>query len=181
MAQAALGMPENTARYGLAYGYGEIDVNDPNGDTQTGEVSQPLNLIYSDWLPVGGRFWLELQYLTSNLPASQTSIGQHVQQRNVTAVAQKNFRLARYFAPWLGFGIQLSQAEYSRRHTITDDGYLQQLYDDRETNFVSVVINSTTDWDISRHLAAGIKLEQSLTIGNNLNSNNISVIFLYQP
>jgi len=56
---AVIGLPDKTARYGVALDVSKVDVTDPDGSNPDKETMIPLTLIVTDWLAFGNRYWLE--------------------------------------------------------------------------------------------------------------------------
>jgi len=176
---AVIGLPENTARYGMALGSAQIDIDEPDGGSPQASSTVPINLIVTDWLVSGSRYWLELFHVKNSYQASETIVGQNIRHTTLRAYIQKNLKVSPKFSPWLGAGLTVSQTRYSTRHTEASDGYLLQKLDDRSSNTLGFVINAVVDWEVKRNWFAGLKADQTFNFGNNLNARGAAMYFLY--
>jgi hypothetical protein len=179
-AAVPLGMPESTAKIGYSAGYVLVSVDDPDGDTETATGGQPAGLIYTDWLFGDFRHWTELYYYGANLDASTNKIGQDVKRYGLRFSLQKSFRLIEKWAPWFGLGLDVSQAKYTVRYTKTDDGFLDQKFDDRDEVAVSLLVNAVSEWSIARDWSVALKLEQSVPLSSDVTEFLVSGAVLYR-
>jgi len=169
VAAVPLGLPESTAKIGYSAGLAWVSIDDPDGDTQAATGTQPFGLIYTDWFLGDFRYWSEVYYYSASLDASATDIGQDVERYGARFSVQKNFRVMQRWAPWLGAGVDLSQAKYTLRHTLTDDGlYLGNRYDDRDEFAVSLLLNAVSEWSLSENWSVSLKLEQSIPLSGDV-------------
>jgi hypothetical protein len=179
-AAVPLGMPESTAKIGYSAGYVVVSVDDPDGDTETATGGQPAGLVYTDWLFGDFRHWTELYYYGATLDASPNNIGQDVKRYGLRFSLQKSFRLIEKWAPWFGLGLDVSQAKYTVRYTKTDDGFLDQKFDDRDEVAVSLLVNAVSEWSIARDWSVALKLEQSIPLSSDVTEFLVSGTVLYR-
>jgi hypothetical protein len=179
-AAVPLGMPESTAKIGYSAGYVVVSVDDPDGDTETATGGQPAGLVYTDWLFGDFRHWTELYYYGATLDASPNNIGQDVKRYGLRFSLQKSFRLIEKWAPWFGLGLDVSQAKYTVRYTKTDDGFLDQKFDDRDEVSVSLLVNAVSEWSIARDWSVALKLEQSIPLSSDVTEFLVSGTVLYR-
>ena len=177
---APLGLPTSTAKIGYALGGANLVISDPDGDTQRKWATQPLALLYTDWLTGDIRYWAELFYYQTGLDATTQHIGQNVTNYGLRLSLQKSFRVAQYWAPWLGAGINLSQANFDTRHRVDEDGYLLESYADRDVNVVALVLNIVSEWPLTPDWTLGVKLEQSLPTDSDISESSASLLVLYR-
>lgn len=177
---APLGLPKSTAKIGYGIGAGYVSVDDPDGDTKNSTTVLPFNFIYTDWIKGDIRQWTELYYYKTSLDADVNNIGQDVERYGVRFSLQKSFRLAKSWSPWLGAGIDLSNASYSARHTKDSEGFLIQAYPDREETDVSILLNLISEWSLQQDWTIGAKLEQSIPIGGDIMEFSAVITILYR-
>ena len=177
---APLGLPQNTAKIGYSAGIARVSVDDPDGDTTSTTGGQPVGLIYSDWFLGDFRYWSELFYYSASLDATTNNIGQDVKRYGVRLSAQKSFRIIEKWAPWLGLGLDLSQAKYTLRYTKTEDGYLDKRFPDRDEFAVSLLVNAISEWSIARDWSVALKLEQSIPLSSDVSEFLVSGAVLYR-
>ena len=177
---APLGLPKNTAKIGYGIGGAHISVDDPDGDTQGKWDVQPLTLVYSDWLVSGYRHWSEVYFYQTSLDPTSTSVGQDVERVGLRFSLQKNIRLNKSFAPWIGGGLDVSRVDYSVRHTKDSDGFLIESFDDRNENAVSLILNVMNEWTIQSDWSIAAKLEQSVAIQSDISDFLATVNLLFR-
>jgi hypothetical protein len=180
LAAVPLGLPQSTAKIGYSAGFVWLSVDDPDGDTKTSIGAQPVGLIYTDWFIGDFRYWSELFYYSASLDASTNSIGQDVERYGVRFSMQKSFRVVEKWAPWLGLGLDVSQAKYTLRHTKDDEGYLAERYPDRDEMAVSLLVNAISEWSIARDWSVALKLEQSIPLSGDVTEFLVSGAVLYR-
>lgn len=180
LAAVPLGLPQNTAKIGYSAGFAWVSVDDPDGDTKAAIGGQPIGLIYTDWFIGDFRYWTEAYYYSASLDASSTNIGQDVQRYGVRFSTQKSFRVVEKWAPWLGLGLDVSQAKYTVRHTKTDDGFLKEKFPDRDEIAFSLLINAVSEWSIANDWSIALKLEQSIPLSSDVYEFLISGAVLYR-
>ena len=180
LAAVPLGLPESTAKIGYSAGFLWLSVDDPDGDTESATGGQPVGLIYTDWLFGDFRHWTELYYYSASLDASSKNIGQDVERYGARFSLQKNFRIVQKWAPWVGLGLDVSQAKYTLRHTKTDDGFLDQRFDDRDEVAVALLVNAVSEWTVARNWSVALKLEQSIPLSSDVTEFLVSGAVLYR-
>jgi hypothetical protein len=176
---AAIDMPENTARFGYALGMARLSIDDPDGATDTVTEVQPITFTYTNWLNGGYRYWSELYYQQTSLDASTTAIGQDIAQYGLRFSVQRNLPMGDNWTPWLGLGLDLSRSDYSKRHTVDSDGFLLERFSDRDETGLGLVINLVTEWGLRDDWYLSAKLEQIIPLGNGLKATSLSIGVLY--
>ena len=159
---APLGLPKNTAKIGYAVGAAYLSIDDPQGDTEDTWAAQPVNLIYTDWFVSDTRYWAQMFYYKTSLKADSTNIGQDVERYGLRFSVQKSARVIRSWAPWFGVGLDISQANYTLRHTKDLDGYLLDAFPDRSETGIALVFNLTSEWALVRDWNIAATFEQSV-------------------
>lgn len=178
---APLGLPKSTAKIGYGVGGAHVSVDDPNGNTEEKWGVQPFTLVYSDWLFSDIRHWSELYYYETSLDSSSTNVGQDVERTGFRVSLQKNFRVGKSFSPWIGGGLDVSQVQYSVRHTKDNEGFLDTQFGDRDEVAVSFVFNVMSEWSLMRDWSIGAKLEQSIAVESDISDTlaTINLLFRY--
>jgi len=177
---APLGLPKSTAKIGYAVGAAYVSVDDPQTSKTDEWASQPLSLIYTDWMVTDIRYWASLYYLKANLDATNKSAGQDAERFGVRFSLEKSIRLTQAWAPWFGIGIDVSKAEYSVRHTIDEEGFLLETFPDRSETTAAVVFSALSEWSLARDWSVGLKLEQSVPVTGDISEFLTSVAVLYR-
>jgi hypothetical protein len=174
-----IGLPQQTAKVGVASGGGLFKVYDPNGDTAQALAVQPLQIFVTDWLVGRTKYWLTFYNQQYVLTASEQNIGQAVEQNGMRVLVQQNLALHRYWMPWVGVGFDVNYGEYRLRHHMDSDGYLTQRFADRDGINAGVVFSLTSEWQLSHSLSAGFQIEQVVPLGPTSRSTTATVLFMY--
>ncbi len=174
---AAIGMPQQTARVGIALGFANFTVDDPDGDSETEWAVRPINFIYTDRAFDSYRYWAEAFYHDTVLSASTSKIGQEIKQLGVRGSIQKEISRHTLGDSWLGAGLQLSYDDYKNRHTVDNAGFLAQTYSDRSGFESALLINYVLEKNIAGWDVAG-KLEKSIAIGDGTSEFSVFVALL---
>ena len=176
----ALGMPENTAKLGYAIGAAYLSVDDPVNKTGEEWAAVPVTLIHANWLFKDIRYWSEIYYYTATLDAAVNRVGQNVERYGVRFSLQKSLRLTRAWAPWFGVGMGVSQVSYTTRHTVDADGYLLDVYPDREQTAVALLFNMVSEWPLTRNLDIAAKLEGAMPVDGDVEEYSALISLLYR-
>lgn len=180
LSAAPLGLPQSTAKIGYSAGVARVSVDDPEGQTKSNIGGQPIGLIYTDWFLGGYRYWTEAYYYSATLDDTSNNIGQDVERYGLRFSLQKNFRIVQAWAPWLGAGLDVSQAKYTVRHTKDSEGFLLNQYPDRSETAVSLLVNAVSEWSLSQDWSVALKLEQSIPLSSDVSEFLVSGVLLYR-
>ncbi|MDH5302104.1 MAG: hypothetical protein OEW58_12155 [Gammaproteobacteria bacterium] len=178
---ALLGAPINTSSYAFGTGPASVTITDPDGERTTTHSSNLMSLAYSDWWHQDIRYWLQWQLLNADSQARGQEVGQSIQQQSVSLSLQKIWPLHSQFKPWLDIGLQAAYNQYSLRHTISDDGYLQQRFADRSSLSLGLITAMQAQWEMQHDWSVGFRAQQTLVPGNNINYRSINLLLHYQP
>ena len=176
--QAAIGLPESTAKIGFSFGAARLHVDDPVGDSEAVYAVQPLKVMYSEWLSGGYRTWFESYYQEASLSADEVHIGQYFQQSGIHFSVQKNIDVARYFKPWFGLGIDLSLGRYTQRHTKDDEGYLLESFSNRLEPTGGLLLYFVSEWQLSKEWSMGGNFLQRISLNQAVTQSSFSLFFL---
>ena len=178
---AALGQPQRTSMVGYSIGAAHVSVDDPAGNTKQNWALQPITLVYTArFWSKRIRYWSELYYYQTRLDAGLTTIGQDAKRYGMRLSFQKNLPISPKLSVWFGAGADISQAKYSTRYTVDNDGYLIKAYPDREETTFAGLINVVGEWTITRSWAIGAKLEQSIPLNGDIKESLAAVTLLYK-
>ncbi len=156
-----------------------MGVDDPVGLNPDAQSVVPLNLMLTDWLPDGKRYWLDLIFAQAAYASAPHKVGQNVRYISLRTFIQKDVKLADKIIPWVGVGLELSQTSYTIRHTKTSDGFLLEKFGDRSRLNLGLVFNLTADWELKNNWFIGMKIEQVFNPENNLNTRGGFAYLLY--
>lgn len=178
---AALGQPRRTSMLGYSIGAAYVSVDDPAGSTKTSWGLQPFTLVYTARLWSNGiRYWSELYYYQAMLDASPTKIGQDAERFGMRLSFQKKLQMIPNLSTWFGAGIGISQAKYTTRHTVGNDGFLIKAYPNRKETILAGVINVVSERSLTRNWTIAAKLEQSIPFDGRIQESLGAVVLLYR-
>jgi len=180
ISSAAIGLPENTIRYGLASNMGLYHVDDPQGESQKKFFVQPYNLLVTDWLPNAWRYNAEFYYASMLFKAESNKIGQTVEQYGSRLLLMYNVNTLKVWQPWFGLGMDFSYAQFSQRHSVDDEGFLTGQFDDRKTLNAAWVFQMATEWQLDRRWDAGLKVQYALPLNHSIQSLSLGLYLLYR-
>ncbi len=176
---AAIGMPQPSARIGLAVGVANMTVKDTESGTASEWVARPLNLIYTDLLFLSNyRYWAEAFYQDAVLPAATHQLGQRVKQLGARLSLQAPLPFFTTIDSWLGAGLQLSSDRYDRRHNLDADGYLAQQFPDRSEIGAALLLNFVAEKNLGG-LRVGVKAEQVIALGDGVSESTLALFLLF--
>ncbi|MBI3775097.1 MAG: hypothetical protein HY273_06020 [Gammaproteobacteria bacterium] len=180
VAQAGtLGLPDNTARIGYSAGPAYISI-DAARSAPNKTWSAVQSLIYTDWFLAGTRYWAALRYQQADFDAGVNKTGAHLTSYGARLSVQNSFRVTESFSPWLGFGLDITQNNYSKQFRVDSDGYLAERFAARSTLSSGVVLNAATEWSFGRAMHAGMQLEQLLSVNDKLRETTLWASLLYR-
>jgi len=177
-ADAALGLPESTARIGYSAGVARLDVNDPQGTTQSIYTIQPLKFIYTDWGQHGNRFWFEFFFQKAKITANEKQIGQRFTHSGVNLLIQKNFLINSAVRPWFGVGVGISMAQYKKRYTVDNEGYLLNSFPDRTSGSAGALLSVVNEWQMTKDSIIGGSFLQRIPLNKAITESLLSIYFL---
>jgi len=156
-----------------------MEVNEPDGSSPDKELVVPFTLIATDWLTHGNRYWLEFVNGRAAYSASESVVGQNLNYTAIRAVVQRHLTISKRVKPWFGVGLVVSRSSFSARHTKSNDGFLVQKFDDRSSNSLGLILNSTIDFQLEKKWYLGVKAEQTFSPSSGVNSLGAGVFLLH--
>lgn len=178
---AAIGLPENTMRYGAALSVANMKITEPDGRTPNRETMTPFTLIATDWLAYGNgnRYWIEYVNGSTSYSASEEVVGQNLNYSALRVIIQRHLNLGKHIKPWFGVGLSISRSTFRIRHTKTDDGFLKQQFDDRTSNRLGLIFNAAIDYQVEKKWFLGIKAEQTFNPSVSVNTLGAGIFLLH--
>jgi len=165
--------------FGYGVSVGEYQVNDPDGQTQPTSDDSIVHILYMNQMSRDKRWYAEYYQITVEYEAQANYIGQEVKTKGVNLAFQKRFSFTRSIRPWFGFGVNLTSNEFTKRHTVDEDGYLVQSYDDRSDETLSLLIDAAFDIDLTDDLSLDVRLQHTEPFSDSVISNTITFILFY--
>ena len=141
--------------YGVNVYYSTFSLDDQNGPTEKVSQFSPLNFFYADKLSFDSRYWTEMSYDSVVLAAGGNDVGQQVSVYGFNGAWQKRFRVSTEIKPWVGLGLSYAMVDTKKRHTIDDDGFLNQRYDDQRVNNVDLYFVASNHWKLNQQWDIG--------------------------
>lgn len=156
------------SKYSIVAGlsYDLLTVSESEGDTDSEGVLVPrigVELMMSriDKLSFGWRTFSE------TYDPSNDGIGLKIDVNQFDVTWLRNLRLSREIKPWIGGGLRTTIGEIKDRHTIDNDGFLDELYDDRDAGDVSLILQGQLVFDLKDNwgIVTGITYDIPLSEG----------------
>jgi hypothetical protein len=177
----AIGEPEKTRRIGWGVALERISTDDPDGSTDTADDGFPVNVVFTDAMDNGMRYWVEGFHQKTSLDPSVTNIGQDVTRYGVRASVQRRFSLGQDFQMWGGVGGVLAHEEYTSRFTVDQDGFLAQRFDPdpRNENLFSIQFDITKEWSLAPKWDLAAKALYAVPLGDGVEELGVAVYLLW--
>lgn len=155
---APLAAAAETFRFGVLPMVAGYDVYDPNGPTEQRAAFSIAGVILVD-MGRDSRLVGQLVHDSFQLSASTTNIAQDVSSTGANVEYQMMFRVMRGWKPWIGLGAGYASESYSNRYTVTPGGFKGASYPDRTKDDFTVVVNTSTEWQLNRDWDMGVHLQ----------------------
>lgn len=145
-------------KVGLSPAVVMFSIDDPDGDTEDYVGFQPFGITTVHDLNNKYRVMAVFNYFDFEVDPSTSEIGQSVEGYHVGTIIQRIIRIARGFNFHAGLGVSYTAADFTGRHTVAADGYLQDSYDDRSESLFSLLGNISKEWEVSKSFEIGADL-----------------------
>lgn len=169
-------------KFGAGFVAGDYTVQDPEGDTDSadetgvvGIITLPVNRNYPSW-----RYWFQLGHNSFEYEARTDQVGQEVTYTSLEGQIHLGFNVAREFKPWIGAGLGASLADYEGRHTIDEDGYLADSFEDRSETNTFLLLNAglaSTKLDAGFHV--GLAATHKIPFDDGIEATELNLFFLF--
>jgi len=176
---AAIGEVERTDRFGYALSVAYLSVDDSDGDTEGEWEVLPLNFIYTNQWLGGFRYWVEGFYQETTLDASTNDVGQDVERYGLRLALQHRATMIEAIQLFGGIGLVLSKDDFTKRHTVDNDGFLKQSYSDQTDNNVGFQVDVMSEWEINRRWDIAARALYEVPITNGVEEFSVSLVLLY--
>lgn len=178
---AAIGVPEQTARWGWGLSVDRVSVDDPDGATEHDTAWQPWNVYYTDQFIGAARYWLHGYYRTSTLLASETAIGQDVSSAGLAMSVQTRLAIDAAWDVFAGAGVYVARSEYKNRHNKDRDGFrmANDYAVDRAQTELGGQLNLLVETQLSQAWDIAGEVQVAAPFGDGVSDAGVTVIFLY--
>ena len=166
-------------KVGYSPSYVAYEITDPDGSTDSVSEFVPVSGVLVWKLTKKTRLWSQYSFLDAEIDSSETDIGQDIVSHEIVVNYQKQFALSRSFKPWFGLGLGFNSAEFTSRHTVDQDGFLDQVFEDRDEAFASIHANMSYEWEINNQVSFGLNADISVTNADAFDGFKIGAVLLY--
>jgi len=139
---------KNKHSMGVGLGVVSASIEDPNGSAETTPVIFPTFIYYVD-MSRDQRAVSKFSYYDFSLNASQTDIGQEVTSLSFAGIYEWRQRIKRDFKPFLGAGLSFNSESIKSRHTVDNEGFLDQRYQDLDNAGFSLLLSASIDIEVA--------------------------------
>ena len=150
--------------WGLYGKAGSYSVEDPNGSAADEFAFMPGAKITFPFSRRGKQFVGGVELIEFSLDASESNLGQDVSGYRVWGGYEHRFNISRSFKFWGGIGLTLDSVSFEKRHTIDEDGFLKERFDDRDEAYSGLTVYALSTIDVGRRSgwepALGVYIDQ---------------------
>lgn len=93
---------------------------------------------------------------------------------------QHNFRLSRYFKPWIGAGIVFNQYRSFDKFSTDSEGYAIAFYEDRDEQSFSVALSAALEYELFTGFSISPQIGYDLALGDGPSGLNAGVFLSYK-
>lgn len=149
-----------TIAEGLHYGVfvegGSATINDPDGDTGSKSLVTPGIEFGFDLSGRGKRITSGFKFISTEFDAGVDEIGQEVSGYGLFAAYEHRLVLSKTFKPWFGIGAGVNSLTYETRFTVDEDGFLQDVFEDREATEAALLLHIDNQFSLGETLKLGV-------------------------
>lgn len=153
-------------KLGISPAYALLSIEDPKGDTKDFSGLQPLGFTAIHDVNNKYRIMSTFNYYDFKVDPSGNQIGQKVKGYQISTSMQHIIRVARGMNFYAGGGVAYTNTDFTSRHTVAADGYLQDRYSDRSEDFFSLLANVSKEWEVSKSFEIGADVTYQYGIGD---------------
>lgn len=167
-------------KIGISPSYVFFTLEDPDGDTEDFDGFQAFGVTTIHDMNNKYRAASVFNYYDFKVDPSVNRIGQKVKGYQLGAMVQRIIRVARRLNFYAGVGLAYTKADFTSRHTVSPDGYLENRYDDRDESFCSILGNVSKEWKISKTIEIGADITYQYAIGDGFSGLKSAVSVFYR-
>ena len=168
------------SKVGVAPGFLLATVEDPDGDADSYSGLLPLSLVFSHDLSNKTRIYSTFSYFSFDLDAGTDKIGQDISGYELAATWQRIFKLGYELHFFAGIGFGYTNADFTKRHTVDEDGYLARRYEDRSEGYLSIIGNISKEWEVTDIIDVGFNLSYKHALSDGVSGFNGAVTVMYK-
>lgn len=178
---AAIGQFEPTLRFGVGTKINRVSVNDDIGSSTTIMSNQSLSAYFTDWFVKDTRYLSEVYVANYAFKADVKHPGQVLSQQGLRFSVQTNPMTWRNFSPWIGGGLALANTSYRKRHTVDEDGYLLEEFENASKPGLSILVNIMEKLELTPNFQVAAKLEYNYPLVQSTEELSFGFILFYRP
>ena len=169
-------------KFGAGIVKGNYSVEDPDGSTDSasetavvGVMTLPVNRNFPSW-----RYWFQLGHNSFSLDSGGSDVGQDVTSTSLEAHIHRGFNVSSEFKPWLGLGMGASLSDFENRHSVDEDGFLDETFEDRsETNMFLVLNGGAASTKLEGGFHIGAALSHKVPLDDGIEATELNLFFLF--
>ena len=143
---SALGAPVSYEQVGIGVSLSWMSIDEPEGSADDPMVISPFNLVYTNKAFSDYNYWIEGFLQSETTDPSTSNVGQDVERLGIRASIISPVPTSKITGLWAGFGGYLARETYSTRHTVDNDGFLLESYEDRKETVIGIQAELMKTW-----------------------------------
>lgn len=167
--------------WGLYGKVGSYSVEDPDGSADSEFAFLPGAKITFPFSRRGKQFVAGVELIDFDLDASESNVGQDVSGYRVWGGYEHRFNISRGFKFWGGIGLTLDSVSFEDRHTVDEDGFLKEHYEDLDESYSGITLYALSTIDVGRRAgwapSLGIYVDQPFSDGVSSIGGTFQIIF----
>jgi hypothetical protein len=153
-------------KIGFSPAYALFSIDDPDGDAKGFNGFQAVGLTTIHDMNNKYRLMSVFNYYKFSVDPSGEKIGQNVKGYQIGALVQHIIRVARGLNFYAGGGVAYTNADFTSRHNVDEDGYLLNRYHDRTESFCYLLANVSKEWEVTKSFEIGADVTYQYAIGD---------------
>lgn len=154
--------------------------NEPEGKTSKESTVVPIFITYDLMLDRVTKISVTYTPLDFDITAGINGFGLTVDGYQIMSSYQKKIRFSRSIKPWLSIGLITNFLDFTQRHTTDEQGFLNELFDDRSEISYSLSLSASMDWEIKRDWFINTNINYERAISDGLEGFGLSIGIKYK-
>jgi len=154
-------------------------VDDDVGQTDKLTSVQALSVYFANRLNQNIQYLSEVNISKYGFKASESYLGQEINQQGLRFSVQKNITIFRDISFWLGGGLELSYSSYRKRHIVDSQGFLLNEYENETKPGLGLLLNVMQKWPINDNMDIAAKIEYSVPVLQSVSRVSFGLILFF--
>ncbi len=157
---------------------GSFSVDDPDGDSPKETAVIPGLAVSFDLSGRGQQLVAGFEFLSIEFEGDAGEVNQEVDGYTLSLAYEKQLVMSRHFKPWVGFGALINSHTFENRFSTDADGFLDQLYVNREETYFGFSLYADNYFQLSDSLFLGLGPYVDFSVSDGLSSVGVRTSLL---